>query len=78
MGENAYILFGKPQEKETIRRSRCRWEDNIKIDLKIIGCGLNSTALGYSSLVSVFEQVLNLGFHKNMKFIDQLSKYKPF
>jgi hypothetical protein len=42
MGEkrNAYtrrILVGKPEEKRPPGRSRCRWEDNIKMDLKEIG-----------------------------------------
>jgi hypothetical protein len=26
------ILVGKPREKRKIGRTRCRWEDNIKID----------------------------------------------
>jgi hypothetical protein len=49
MGEmrNAYkILVGKPARKRPLRRPRCRWEDNIKIDLREIGfggCGLDSS-----------------------------------
>jgi hypothetical protein len=36
---NAYTnLIRKPEEDRLLRRSRCRWEDNIKIDLKDIGC----------------------------------------
>ena len=34
------ILLGKPEEKITLGRPRCRWENNIKIDLKELGCGL--------------------------------------
>jgi hypothetical protein len=37
MGEkrNAYrILFGKPEEKRSLGRFRCRREDNIKMDLR--------------------------------------------
>jgi hypothetical protein len=31
---NAYmILMGKPAGKRPLRRPRCRWDDNIKIDL---------------------------------------------
>ena len=30
-------LVGKREEKRTLGRSRRRWEDNIKMDLKIIG-----------------------------------------
>jgi hypothetical protein len=36
MGEkrNAYgILVGKPEGKRPLGRTRCRWVDNIKIDL---------------------------------------------
>jgi hypothetical protein len=40
MGEkrNAYrILMGKPEKKRLLGRPRCRWVDNIKIDLREIG-----------------------------------------
>jgi hypothetical protein len=40
MGEkrNVYrILVGKPQEKRPLGRTRCRWVDNIKMDLRVIG-----------------------------------------
>jgi hypothetical protein len=40
MGEtrNAYrILVGKPEVKRPLGRPRCRWVDNIKIDLRQIG-----------------------------------------
>jgi hypothetical protein len=39
MGEmsNAYnILVGRAERKRPLRRPRCRWEDNIKIDFKEI------------------------------------------
>jgi hypothetical protein len=39
MGEkrNAYrILVGKPERKRPLGRPRCRWEDNIRIDLREI------------------------------------------
>jgi hypothetical protein len=37
---NAYrILVGKPAEKRSLGRSRCRWEGNIKTDLKKIRRG---------------------------------------
>ena len=36
-GRSAFkILTGKPRRKRPLRRSRRRWEDNIKIDLKEI------------------------------------------
>ena len=33
------ILVGKPQGKRPLGRPRCRWEDNIKMNLKEVGCG---------------------------------------
>jgi hypothetical protein len=37
---NAYrSLVGKPEGKKLIGRCRRRWEDNIKMDLRKIGCG---------------------------------------
>jgi hypothetical protein len=35
---NTYrILVGKPEEKRPLQRSRCRWVDNIKMELREIG-----------------------------------------
>ena len=31
------ILTGKPTAKRPLGRPRCRWEDNIKMDLKEMG-----------------------------------------
>ena len=31
--------MGKPEGKRTLGRPRCRWEDNIKMDLQEVGCG---------------------------------------
>jgi hypothetical protein len=42
MGEkrNAYrILVGKPEGKVPLGRPRCRWVDNIKMDLREVGWG---------------------------------------
>jgi hypothetical protein len=33
-------LVGKPEEKRPLGRSRRRWEDNIKVDLQEVGCGV--------------------------------------
>ena len=36
---NAYIvLVGKPEEKRPLEWPRHRWEDNIKMDLREVGC----------------------------------------
>jgi len=32
-------LVGKLEGKRPHRRPRCRWEDNIKMDLQVVGCG---------------------------------------
>ena len=35
------VLVGKPEGKRPLGRHRCRWEDNIKMDLQEVGgdCG---------------------------------------
>jgi len=33
------VLVGKPEGKRPFGRPRRRWEDNIKMDLKEVGCG---------------------------------------
>ena len=31
--------MGKPEERRSLGRSRCRWEDNNKMDLQKVGRG---------------------------------------
>ena len=41
-GRGVYrVLMGKPEGKRPLERTRCRWEDNIKMDLQEVGgdCG---------------------------------------
>jgi hypothetical protein len=33
------VLVGKPERKRPLRRPRCKWEDNIKMDLQDVGGG---------------------------------------
>jgi hypothetical protein len=33
------VLVWKPEGKRPLGRLRCRWENNIKIDLQEVGCG---------------------------------------
>jgi hypothetical protein len=41
--KNTYkIVFEKPEGKRALRGPKHRWEDNIKINLKKIGCELDS------------------------------------
>jgi hypothetical protein len=40
-GRGVYrVLVGKHEGKRPLRRPSCRWEDNIKIDLQEVGCGI--------------------------------------
>ena len=39
-GRGVYkVLVGKPEGKRPLWRPRRRWEDNIKMDLREVGCG---------------------------------------
>jgi len=33
------VLVGKPEGKRSLGRPRRRWEDNIKMDFREVGCG---------------------------------------
>jgi len=33
------VLVGKPEGKRPLGRHKCRWENNIKMDLLEVGCG---------------------------------------
>ena len=33
------VLVGRPEGRRPLGRPRCRWEDNIKMDLQEVGCG---------------------------------------
>ena len=33
------VLVWKPEGKRPLGRPRCRWEDNIKLDIQEVGCG---------------------------------------
>jgi hypothetical protein len=33
------VLVGKPEGKRPLGRPRCRWDDNIKLDLQEVGGG---------------------------------------
>ena len=39
-GEGVYrVLVGKPEGRRPLGRPRCRWVDNIMMDLQEVGCG---------------------------------------
>ena len=67
-GRGVYrVLVGKPEGKRPLGRPRRRWENNIKMDLKEVGCGdmdwieLAQDRDRWRSLVNA---VMNFGFHK--------------
>jgi len=33
------LLLGKPEGRRPLERPRCRWVDNIRMDLLEVGCG---------------------------------------
>jgi len=33
------VTVGKPVGKRALERPRCRWEDNIKMEFREVGCG---------------------------------------
>jgi hypothetical protein len=33
------VLMGKPEERRPLGRPRLGWEDNIRMDLREVGCG---------------------------------------
>jgi hypothetical protein len=61
------VLVGKPEGKRPLGRPRCRWEENIKMDLQDAGCGgmdwieLAQDRDRWRALVNA---VMTFGFHK--------------
>jgi hypothetical protein len=57
------VLVGKPECKRPLARPRCRWEDNIKMDLREIGIdGANWIRLAQDRVQwqAVVNMVMNL------------------
>ena len=67
------VLVGKPEGKRPVGSPRRRWEDNIKMDLREIGCGgmdwieLAQDRDRWRALVG---RVRKFGFHKCGEFLD--------
>jgi hypothetical protein len=52
------VLVGKPEGRRPLGRSRCRWEDDVRKDLREIGlggCGLDSTGSGQGPVAGCCE-----------------------
>ena len=46
--------MGKPDNRP-LGRPRRRWEDNIKMDLQEVGCGMDRAGPGYGQVAGTFE-----------------------
>jgi hypothetical protein len=69
-------LVGSVKRKGPFRRPTCRWEDTIKVDLKAIGCGLDSYLSRWGLLVDYYEHGnASFGSIKAGKLSDWLSNY---
>jgi len=67
------ILVGKLSGKRPLRRPRCRWEDDIRMDIKetVCGYGLESSGSGYSSVVvSCVRSSEDSGFINGREILD--------
>jgi hypothetical protein len=53
-GRDVYrVLVGKPEGKRQQGRPRRKWEDNIKADLREVGCGVWTCECGNEPSVSI-------------------------
>jgi hypothetical protein len=56
-------LIRKPDRKRPFGRPRCKWEDNMKMDLKKTGCLMWTSDSGDPGYGAV-ESVVNMEFHE--------------
>jgi hypothetical protein len=66
-GNVCRLLIGKPEGKRPLGRPRCKWMDNIKMDLVEIGWGSVDwigLAQDREKWKAVVNAVMNLRFHK--------------
>ena len=47
--------MGKPEGKSPLGRPRRRWEDNIKMEIQEVGCGLDRTGSRYVQVAGTCE-----------------------
>jgi hypothetical protein len=63
------ILVRKPEGKRPLGRPRCRWEDNIKMDLQEVGGGCGDwmeLAQDRDSLRALVNTVMNIQVPQNV------------
>jgi hypothetical protein len=74
------VLIGRSAGKRPVVRPRCRWEDNIKMDLREIWIdGANWIRLAQKRAVwrAVVSTVMNFRAHKESRLLfDKLSNYQ--
>ena len=58
------VLLGKSEVKRPLGRPRHRWEDNIKMDLQEVGCGVMDWIELAQDRNRWWELVNAFGFHK--------------
>jgi hypothetical protein len=69
-GEKRYeyrLLVGKPEGKRPLQRPRCRWVDNIRMDLgEVVWVDVNRIGLAQdrNSWRAIVNLVLTFGFHE--------------
>jgi hypothetical protein len=69
------VLVGNPEGKRQLGRPRCRWEDNIKMDLQEVGWGMDWIDLAqdrdrWRALVKAVSSNEPSGSIKCRKFLD--------
>jgi len=78
-GRGVYrVLVGKPEEKRSLGRPRRRWEDNIKMVLQEVGCGVMDwieLAQDRDRWRAVVNAVMNLRVRQNAR--NFLTSCKP-
>ena len=64
-GRNSFkILTGKPTGKRPLGKSRCKWEDNIRLDLKEIGITSRNWVEDRDYWGGILNAALNIWVHK--------------
>ena len=57
------VLVGKLEGKRPLGRPRCRWVDNIRMDLQEVGCGyMDWIGLSYLNLRICFNEERHLNY----------------
>jgi hypothetical protein len=62
-----WVLVGRPEGRRPLARPRRKWEDNIKVDLQEVGCGVMDwieLACDKDRWRALVNAVMNFGFHK--------------